>query len=101
MADLPDLAKTETAIVERTNTFRQAQGLAPVTRNPVLTAVAREFARYLAKSGRFAHEADGRQPAERVASAGYAYCSVAENLASNQSSGGFSVTSLSTDVVEG
>ncbi|MGE0769071.1 MAG: CAP domain-containing protein [Hyphomicrobiaceae bacterium] len=101
MADLPDLAKTELAIVERTNQFRKEQGLGQVRRNRALDRAAQSFARYLAKSGKFAHEADGRQPAERAKAAGYWYCAIAENLALNLDSRGFTVEKLSRDTVEG
>ncbi len=101
MTDIPDLTQTEAAIVERTNAFRAAEGLAPVQRNVALEHAAREFARYLAKSGRFAHEADGRKPADRAKEAGYWFCAVAENLALNLDSRGFTVEKLATDTVEG
>lgn len=101
MADIPDLAKTELAIVERTNAFRLEQELEPVRRNPALDRAAKSFARYLAKSGKFAHEADGRTPAERVRASGYWYCNIAENLALNLDSRGFTVEKLGRDTVEG
>jgi len=101
MADLPDLAKTEIAIVERTNVFRKEQGLQPVRRNAALDRAAKSFARYLARSGKFAHEADGRAPADRAKEAGYWFCSIAENLALNLDSRGFTVEKLGHDVVEG
>ena len=65
MPDLPDIARTEIVIVELTNAFRRGEKLGEVKLNAELTAAARLFAQYLAKSGRFAHEADGRKPAER------------------------------------
>jgi hypothetical protein len=101
MVDLPDIAKTELAIVERTNVFRMEQGLGPLRRNPALDRAARSFAQYLAKSGRFAHEADGRTPAERTRASGYGYCNVAENLALNLRSRGFTVEQLAHDTMEG
>lgn len=101
MTDTPDLAQTQAAIVERTNAFRAEQGLSPVQRNAALQHAAHEFAKYLAKSGRFAHEADGRKPAERAKQAGYWHCTVAENLALNLDSRGFTVEKLATDTVEG
>lgn len=89
MTDLPDLARTEAAIVMQTNAFRREQKLGDVKPDPKLTEAARAFAAYLARTGRFAHEADGRKPAERIAAAGYKYCRVSENLALNQDSRGF------------
>jgi hypothetical protein len=101
MADLPDLARTEAAIVEHTNAFRKAEGLAAVRRNLALDRAARSFARYLAASGRFAPAADGRKPADRAKEAGYRFCSIAENLASNLDSRGFTVDKLARATVEG
>ncbi|MEZ5853531.1 MAG: CAP domain-containing protein [Hyphomicrobiaceae bacterium] len=101
MADLPDLAKTETAIVRETNAFRQTKDLSQLKRNAALDAAARAFAKYLAKSGRFAHEADGRQPADRAKAAGYAYCTIAENLSMNLDSRGFKTEQLARDTMDG
>jgi hypothetical protein len=101
MTSLPDLPQTEIAIVEMTNGFRKDNKLAPLKPNPALTAAARAFADYLGKSGKFAHEADGRQPAQRAEAQGYRYCTVAENLALNLDSRGFETRQLARDVVEG
>ncbi len=101
MAEIPDLARTEAAIIAQTNAFRREERLAPVVRNVALDQAARLFAQYLAKTGRFAHEADGRQPADRVNASGYQYCTVAENLALNLDSRGFTVEKLSGDAIEG
>lgn len=101
MADLPDLIKAEVAIIEQTNAFRRAENLGAVKANAELTLAARRFAQYLAKTGTFAHEADGRQPAERVKEAGYKYCMVAENLAMHLDRRGFTTSALATKAVDG
>ncbi len=101
MPALPDLPQTEAAIVALTNAFRQEQGLAPVTPSKELAAAAKWFAGYLAKSGKFAHEADGREPHQRAAAHGYKYCMVAENLALNLDSRGFTSAGLAGQVVAG
>ena len=101
MADLPDLVRTEAAIIEQTNAFRRAERLGTVKPNAELTLAARRFAQYLAKSGQFAHEADGRQPSERVKEAGYQFCMVAENLAMHLDSRGFTTGALASKAVEG
>ena len=54
-----------------------------------------------ARSGKFAHEADGRQPAQRAEAQGYRYCTVAENLALNLDSRGFETRQLARNAVEG
>ena len=101
MVDVPDLATTEAAIIEKTNAFRREKGMAPVARNEALERAARRFAQYLAASGKFAHEADGRQPADRTRQDGYTHCAVAENLALNLDSRGFTTQKLAGAAVEG
>jgi hypothetical protein len=101
MAMLPDLPQTETAIVALTNAFRLESKLGEVKPNAALAAAARAFAEYLAKTGKFAHEADGRQPAQRALASGYRYCLVAENLAMNLDSRGFETRALARAAVEG
>ena len=98
---LPDLPQTEAAIVEMTNAFRKASTLQEVKPNAVLAAAARAFAEYLARTGKFAHEADGRKPQDRAQAQGYRYCLVAENLAWNLNSRGFESRQLAREVVEG
>jgi Cysteine-rich secretory protein family len=97
----PDLPKVEAAIVQLTNIFRREQGLAAVSPNIVLRKAAEDFARYLARTGTFSHTADGRQPGDRAKAAGYDFCIVSENLASNLDSRGFETQQLARDAVEG
>ena len=98
---VPDLPQTEAAIVELTNAFRKANALQEVTPNAALTAAARAFADYIARSGKFSHEADGRTPQDRVLAQGYRYCLIAENLAWNLDSRGYDTGRLAREVVEG
>src|SRR5262245_24667072 len=101
MTFLPDLPQTEIAIVEMTNAFRQENRLGALAPNRALTLAARAFADYLGRSGRFSHEADGREPAQRAEAQGYRYCLVAENLALNLDSRGFETKQLAREVAEG
>lgn len=98
---LPDLPQTEAAIIEMTNAFRAENRLGPVQANGPLAKAAKAFADYLAASGRFAHEADGRKPSDRTKAAGYKHCIVAENLALNQDGRGFDARGLARQAVEG
>ena len=98
---LPDLPQTEIAIIDMTNAFRKEQKLGEVKPNAALTAAARAFAQYLASTGRFAHEADGRAPHQRAEAAGYRYCFVAENLAMNLDSRGFETKQLARQAMDG
>jgi hypothetical protein len=101
MPDLPDLPQTEIAIVALTNAFRQENRLGVVAPNKELAAAPRWFAEYLARTDKFAHEADGREPQQRASAHGYQYCMVAENLARNLDSRGYSAQRLAAEVVEG
>ncbi|MFM9847767.1 MAG: CAP domain-containing protein [Hyphomicrobiaceae bacterium] len=101
MPDLPDLPQTEIAIVALTNAFRQENKLGAVTPNKELAAAAQWFAEYLARTDKFAHEADGREPQQRASAHGYKYCMVAENLARNLDSRGYTAQRLAAEVVEG
>ena len=101
MVDLPDTGRVELAIIEQTDAFRKEQGLARLDANAELTATARAFAQFLAKSGKFAHEADGRQPADRAKASGYKFCTIAENLSMRMDSRGFKTEALAHEAVEG
>ena len=97
----PDLPQTEIAIVEITNAFRKENALNALRPNATLTATARAFAQYLAKTDKFAHEADGRHPHERAVAQGYKYCFIAENLSLNMDSRGFSSLALAIQAMDG
>jgi uncharacterized protein YkwD len=88
-------------IVEHTNRLRHASGLGPVQRDEKLTAAAHDFARHMARTERYGHEADGRQPSDRVRARGYAACLVAENIAYEYRSSGFRAEELARRVHEG
>ncbi|MEL6375045.1 MAG: CAP domain-containing protein [Pseudomonadota bacterium] len=101
MAKRPDIQAVERLIFDQTNAFRNANGRGQVKRDDRLNRVARSYARFLARTGRFAHTADGRKPADRVVAGGYDYCQVAENLALHLDSRGFSTPQLARKAIEG
>ena len=97
-----EASETARRIVEGTNAFRKAQGLAGVKTQAELASAAEEFARYMAKTGKYGHTADGRQPSARAAAQGYEYCIVSENIAYQFRTGGYdSAAQLSELFVEG
>jgi hypothetical protein len=81
--------------------FRKAQGLQRVTPNAELEATAQYFATYMAENDRYGHTADGKRPAERAMNHDYDYCLVAENIAYQYSSAGFTPNELAARFFEG
>ncbi len=69
--------------------------------NEKLTKTAREFADYLARTDRFSHTADGRSPGQRVSASGYEWCIVAENIAWEYDSAGFTTRGLGQALLTG
>ena len=101
LAQRADLAGTQKLIVEATNEFRREEGVGAVTPNAALAKAAQDFADFMARTDRYGHEADGRNPADRARSHGYDYCLVAENIASLYNSAGFRTAELARGCVEG
>jgi uncharacterized protein YkwD len=100
-AAAPDLPQIATLIVDATNDFRRGEGASPVVRNDRLEAAAGEFAQFMAKSGRYGHDADGASPSARAKVHGYDYCIVSENIAYAFNSAGFTTSFLANKFVEG
>ena len=97
----PDPEQVAALAVQLTNEFRSQEGKQAVVVNAKLLAAARYFAGYLAKTGKFSHEADGSNPAARAKQHGYDYCIVSENIAYEFSSTGFATRELAQGFVEG
>jgi uncharacterized protein YkwD len=97
----PDLSRAAEQVIDLTNQFRRAEGRGAVTANAKLTAAARDFAAFMARTGKYGHDADGRDPAARVKQQGYDYCLVAENIAYAFRTTGFTTDELAKQFVEG
>lgn len=97
----PDLAQVATRLTSLTNEFRQAEGHQPVQPNPQLTASARDFADFMARTGKYGHTADGNHPSARAKQHGYDSCVVAENLAYQFSTAGFTAEELAQGFFQG
>src|SRR5262245_52299474 len=97
----PDLARVTTLIVERTNQFRKSESRPAVAGNDKLTAAAKAFAEYMARTLRYGHTADDSKPADRAAKQGYEYCLIAENIAYAYKSTAFTAEDLAKQFVEG
>jgi uncharacterized protein YkwD len=101
LAQRADLARVEKLVRERTDDFRREHGLAGLETDARLEAAARYFAEYMARSDRYGHEADGKEPADRARRHGYDYCMVAENISYQYSSEDFGTAELARRYVEG
>jgi uncharacterized protein YkwD len=99
-AQRADVETVEALAIQGTNEFRASGNLTRLQRNDRLDRVARSFARHLANGGAFSHESGGTTPELRVSQGGYSACVVAENLAREYSSAGFSTRELAAKLVE-
>ena len=97
----PDIARVEKLVFEATNQFRRDQGVGPVEADARLGKAARDFARYMARTDKYGHDADGKQPADRARSHGYDYCVIAENISYQLNSAGFDAPELAGLYFEG
>jgi uncharacterized protein YkwD len=76
-----ELTSVEQDIFNRTNDYRAQNGLARCTVSPQLTRTARYFANWMAITGQFDHDADGKGPGARATRFGYNWSLVCENIA--------------------
>jgi uncharacterized protein YkwD len=90
----PDLGRVKEGIISSTNEFRRQNGLQELTVKQQLAEAAQYFADYMARTDKYSHTADGKEPWERVAKYGYAYCIVLENIAYENSPEGFRAEDL-------
>ena len=97
----PDLADAARRIVDQTNEFRKSEGRGPVEPDTELTAAARYFADFMARTDTYGHTADGNSPADRARKHGYDYCIVLENIANAFDSRGFETEQLAGQFVTG
>jgi uncharacterized protein YkwD len=96
----PDLNEVAKAIVEGTNVFRKEKNLQLLASDESLSATARDFAKFIADTGKYGHQADGLQPYQRAERHGYEYCVVLENLAYKYNSEGVTREELISFFVE-
>ena len=92
--------EVEARVVALVNDFRVEHGLKPLEREARLDQAAQYFGGYMAHKGTLEHRADGSTPAARVKQRGYAYCVIAENIAYEYSSRGFTAERLARNFVE-
>jgi uncharacterized protein YkwD len=96
-----DLARVKKEIVSSTNNFRRQEGRAELKVSQQLADAAQYFADYLARTDKYSHTADGKEPWERAAKYGYAYCIILENIAYEYSPEGFRTADLVQGFMKG
>jgi uncharacterized protein YkwD len=96
----PDMDKARAQIFTSTNAFRKKEKRGPLKVNADLGKAAQSFAEFMADTDKYGHTADGKEPWDRVANAGYDYCVVLENIAYEYNSEGFTTDGLSKTFVE-
>jgi uncharacterized protein YkwD len=99
-AKTPRIEEVETLLLEGTNAFRQQEGRERLKADPKLTKTARDFAAFMARTDKYGHQADGKEPSDRVKEHGYTYCVLAENIAYQFSSQGFASRELADRLLE-
>jgi uncharacterized protein YkwD len=100
-ASRPDPAQVESGIVKQTNDFRRQHDREPLQVDPRLAEAAGDFAAFMARTGRYGHGAGGSTPAQRAKAAGYEYCTIAENIAWQYNSAGFTTDALTAAFMQG
>src|ERR1700732_391552 len=88
-------------IIDLTNQFRKKEGRRELTPNEELTRAARYFSDFMARTDKYGHTADGKQPAERAKEFGYRYCIIAENIAWELKTSGFTTEGLAESLFNG
>ena len=96
-----DPAAAADQILAATNRLRGQAGLPALSPDQRLAKAALDFARFMAQTDRYGHQADGREPSQRTEAAGYDWCMVAENIAWQYHSRGFDTGTLAQRLVEG
>lgn len=97
----PMIENVSNAIVEQTNDFRKEHKLSALATNDALTKAATDFAKYMARTDKYGHRADGQTPVQRAKAAGYKYCVVRENIAYRTNTGEVTAESLIDVFVQG
>jgi uncharacterized protein YkwD len=96
-----DADRVERIVVAETNQLRRDEGLAATGPDATLRRTAEAFAAFMARTGKYGHEADGRTPGERARHHGYDWCRVSENISYQWSSADFDTAELAQRLVDG
>jgi hypothetical protein len=97
----PRIDEVEKQLLEATNEFRKKEDRGPLKADPKLEKTARDFAGFMARTDKYGHEADDSEPQQRAKAHGYEYCVIAENIAYQFNSEGFTTRELADKYIEG
>jgi uncharacterized protein YkwD len=97
----PDLDQVAKLLVDGTNGLREKEGRRAVITNQQLASAAQGFAEFMARTDKYGHDTDGKQPADRAKARGYEYCIISENIAYQYNSAGFETEDLARTLLEG
>ncbi len=100
-ARVPDLDRVRKLVLEETNQFRKENGKGKLTENTKLASAAQDFAEFMARTDKYSHTADGKEPWQRMADHGYEYCLAEENIEWQLNGEGFTTEELAHALVEG
>src|SRR3954449_11029582 len=68
-----DVSQAEKQIFDATNQFRREEKRSEMKENPQLAEAAAYFAKFMASTDKYGHEADGKTPADRAREYKYEY----------------------------
>ncbi len=94
----PEVARQ---VMEQAARFRKSQSLAALRASEPLEKAAEDFARFMARTAKYGHQADEREPRDRAAEAKYEACIVAENIGLHASARPQAAKDLARVLVEG
>jgi uncharacterized protein YkwD len=96
-----DVAMAAKKVFEATNQFRKGEGRSELKENAELKEAAAYFAKFMASTDKYGHEADGKSPADRARDHKYDFCGIEENIAYVYSSEGYDTGEVVQGLVEG
>lgn len=94
----PEIARQ---IAGQAESLRKSQSLAALRTSEPLQKTAEDFARFMARTAKYGHKADDREPRQRTEEAKYKACMVAENIGLQASARPVAATELARRFVEG
>ncbi len=87
--------------LDQVNAYRRSLKLNALKVESHLQKTAQDFADFMADTGKYGHQADGKTPSIRVEAHGYEYALILENIAYAYRSAGFSSQELASQFVQG